>query len=84
MLMVISPKPRTPKFVGTNPPTFAFETHRSIGNQWCEEDFHPWISTLELIIALPEQHYNYPSHITQLCLHIRPMPMKTLPFGLRG
>jgi hypothetical protein len=39
---------------------------------------------LKLIIALPKQHYNYPSHTRQLCLHIGPMPMKALPFGLGG
>jgi hypothetical protein len=38
-------------------------------------------STLKLIIALPEQHYNYPSHTRQLCLHIGPMPIEALPFG---
>jgi hypothetical protein len=37
-----------------------------------------------LIIALPQQHYNYPSHTKQLCFHIRPMPMEALPFGLGG
>jgi hypothetical protein len=47
-------------------------------------DFHPWKSNLELIIALPEQHYNYPRHTRQLCLHIGPMPMQALPFGLSG
>jgi hypothetical protein len=50
----------------------AFGTHRSMVNQWCEVDFHPWKSNLKLIIALPEQHYNYPSHTRQLCLHIGP------------
>ena len=53
---------------GTNLPTIAFVIHRSIGNQWCNVDFHPWRSNLKLIIALPEQHYNYPSHSRQLCL----------------
>ena len=53
---------------GTNPPTLAFATHRSLGNQWCNVDFHPWKSNLKLIIALPERHYNYPSHSRQLCL----------------
>jgi hypothetical protein len=62
----------------------AFGTHRSMVNQWCEVDFHPWKSNLKLIIALPEQHYNYPSHTRQLCLHIGPMPMEALPFGLGG
>ena len=64
MLMVCSPKLRTPKFIGggpTLPP--AFGTHCSIGNQWCDVDFHPWNSNLELIIALLKQHYNYPSHM---------------------
>ena len=28
-------------------------------------DFHPWKSTLELIIVLPKQHYNYPEHIAK-------------------
>jgi hypothetical protein len=45
-------------------------------------DFHPWKSKLKLIIALPEQHYNYLSHTRQLSLHIGPMPMEALPFGL--
>jgi hypothetical protein len=35
-------------------------------------------------MALPEQHYNYPTHTRQLCLHNGPMPMKALPFGLGG
>jgi hypothetical protein len=35
-----------------------------------------------LIIALPEQHYNYPNHTRQLCLHIGPKLMEALLFGL--
>ena len=83
MLMVSSPyrKPLVRRR-GTNPPTLEFRTHRSIGNQWCDVDFHPWKSNLKLIITLPEQHYNNLSHTRQLCLHSGPMAMEAVPFGL--
>jgi hypothetical protein len=45
-------------------------------------DFHPWKYNIELVIAFPEQHNNYPNHTKQLYLHIGPMPMEALPFGL--
>jgi hypothetical protein len=35
-----------------------------------------------LIIVLPEQHYRNLDHIRQLCLHVGPMPVEAVPFGL--
>jgi hypothetical protein len=66
-----------------NPPTLAFGTLPLISSQWLDVDFHPWKSTLWLIIALPEKYYNNPNHIRQLCPHVNSMPVKAMPFGLR-
>ena len=52
---------------GSNLPTLAFKTHRFIGNQCLYVNFYPWKSNLQLIIALPKQHYNNPNHTRQLC-----------------
>ena len=46
-------------------------------------DFHPWKSTIELILMLPKQHYNYPKHSCQVCsgwgrLATSPHPYKPL------
>jgi hypothetical protein len=79
MLMVSSPKPRTPKFVGGGPTLLPL--HSGLTAQSVTIGVR-WTSNLKLIIALPEQHYNYPSHTRQLCLHLGPMPMEALPFGL--
>ena len=84
MLMVNPPKPRTPRFIGGGPTVLHLHsrlTAQSVTNgmMWIS---HPWKSNLELIIALPKQHCNYPSHTRQLCFHIGPMPIKSLPFGL--
>jgi hypothetical protein len=37
-----------------------------------------------LIIAFPEQHYNYPSHTKQLCLHNGQMAMETFSLSRWG
>jgi len=72
MLIVNSPKPRTPKFVGGGPTLRHLHSGlpaQSVTNGVRWTYFHPWKSNLKLIIALLEQHYNYLSHTRQLLAH---------------
>jgi hypothetical protein len=81
VLIVRSPIPRTPKFIGGGPTLLHLHSGHTVHS--VTNDVR-WTSNLKLIMALPEKHYNYPSHTRQLCLHMGPMPMKALPLGLGG
>ena len=65
-----------------NPFTHAFETLPLVGSQWLDVDSHPCKSNRELIIALPEQHYNNPKHSCQVCFRWAMLPHPYKPLGL--